>query len=107
MKTHFKGIRALKNEVLDSEEMITLIQNNPKAFFEQLEPDPIRIPWVYAIVVSIVGLGLLTSIILIGSIALSDGGKDAIPEILGVIATSAITGIVGLLAPSPINNAKD
>ena len=113
MKTTYRNLSNLKTEVIESEELLTQIQQQPKVFFEALEFNrpPIRVPWVFALIVSIIGLALVTSIIFIGIISITDpsetreGLKYApIPEIFGVIASSCIAAIAGLLAPSPIRN---
>ncbi|QHI37294.1 hypothetical protein IMCC3317_26730 [Kordia antarctica] len=117
MKTNYRHLSAFKDEVLASEEMLALIQNNPKEFFEKINQEPTKIPWVFALIVSIIGLAMIVSITFIGIITLSDphqitsetGESDLIiqiPQILGIIASSAIAAIAGLLAPSPINNTN-
>lgn len=115
MKTNYKHIRALKNDVLASEEILTFIQNNPREFFEKIEEDrpPIEIPWVFVIVLLIIGTALVLSIIYASQIALADPIKIKgefqvvkIPEIFGIVASSVIAAIAGLLAPSPIKNKE-
>ncbi|MGH1387261.1 hypothetical protein [Kordia sp.] len=113
MKTNYKHIKALKNEVLNSEEVLSFIQNNPREFFEKINQEPKRIPWIYALIISIIGLAFVISVIYIAVIALADphiiAGKAKsieIPDVLVVVASSSIAVLAGLLAPSPLSSQR-
>jgi len=57
-------------------------------------------PWVYRIVVSILGLVVLAS--LVGTIMLTIQDRST-PELLIALGSAAMGGLAGLLAPSPLN----
>lgn len=57
-------------------------------------------PWVYRIVVLILGLAVLAS--LVGTIMLTIQER-ATPELLIALGSAAMGGLAGLLAPSPMN----
>ena len=57
-------------------------------------------PWVYRIVVLILGLVALAS--LVGTIMLTIQ-DHATPELLIALGSAAMGGLAGLLAPSPMN----
>ena len=55
--------------------------------------------WIYRIVVTVLGLVMLSEIG--GSIALAMADKKAAPEILLALGSAAVGALAGLLAPSP------
>ena len=57
-------------------------------------------PWVYRIVVLILGLAVLAS--LLGTIILTIQDHST-PELLIALGSAAMGGLAGLLAPSPLN----
>jgi len=57
-------------------------------------------PWVYRIVVLILGLVVLAS--LVGTIMLTIQDRST-PELLIALGSAAMGGLAGLLAPSPMN----
>jgi len=57
-------------------------------------------PWVYRIVVLILGLVALAS--LVGTIMLAIQDRST-PELFIALASAAMGGLAGLLAPSPMN----
>ena len=57
-------------------------------------------PWIYGIVVLVLGLAVLAS--LVGTIILATDGH-ATPELLVALGSAAVGGLAGLLAPSPLN----
>ena len=57
-------------------------------------------PWVYRIVVLILGLVALAS--LVGTIMLTIQDRST-PELLIALGSAAMGGLAGLLAPSPLN----
>ena len=57
-------------------------------------------PWVYRIVVLVLGLAVLSS--LVGTIMLTIQDRST-PELLIALGSAAMGGLAGLLAPSPMN----
>ena len=57
-------------------------------------------PWVYRLVVLVLGLVALAS--LVGTILLTIQDRST-PELLIALGSAAMGGLAGLLAPSPIN----
>jgi len=57
-------------------------------------------PWIYRIVVLILGLVALAS--LVGAIMLTIQDRST-PELLIALGSAAMGGLAGLLAPSPMN----
>lgn len=57
-------------------------------------------PWVYRIVVLVLGLAVFAS--LIGAIILTIQDHST-PELLIALGSAAMGGLAGLLAPSPLN----
>jgi len=57
-------------------------------------------PWIYRVVVGV--LGLVVLVVVVGGILLAFfGGKD-VPQGILAIGSAAAGGLVGLLVPSPI-----
>lgn len=123
MKTSYRNLSTLKREIADSEELASMLKERPIEFFENLKfNNPVEKPWVFALIVSVIGLALVISIAFIGIISLSDPYETTtitngitekgtlvrqIPQVFGIIASSSIAAIAGLLAPSPIRNKKE
>ncbi len=89
MSTQKQSVKALATRVVN----VNLV-DAIKSMSVPLESDV----WIYRIVVAAVGLVLLTSVI--GIIALSMESKP-LPEVLVALASAALGGLTGLLAPSP------
>jgi hypothetical protein len=67
---------------------------------EQIPSDP----WIYRIVVGI--LGLLMLIVVVGALVLTmSGGKD-IPQGILALGSAAVGGLVGVLVPSPVGRTN-
>jgi len=61
-------------------------------------------PWIYRIVVGI--LGLVTLSVVIGALVLTmSSGKD-IPQGILALGSAAVGGLVGLLVPSPVGRSN-
>jgi len=56
--------------------------------------------WIYRIIVTALGLGVLASVV--GTIMLAMAGKST-PDVLVALGSAALGGLGGLLAPSPVN----
>jgi hypothetical protein len=69
-------------------------------FAQPLEGDP----WIYRIVVLVLGVAILGVIASALALTLTDG-KDAVPDVLIAIGTGALGALAGLLAPSPAGKA--
>ena len=84
----------------DPKEM-ALFKEDPVKYLEQLKP--IEKPWVFMTIVIMVGLVLFTSVVLGSYIILDapDSQSAKVPEFLVGIGSTALGGLVGLLAPSP------
>ena len=112
MKTTFRTLAKMHEEILKDDNLLSAIVANPKQFFENLEftKSPINIPWVFVIVVLVLGIALVLCLVYISQIASAGPvviGEQTqlreVPEIFGVIASAAIAAIAGLLVPSPLN----
>ncbi len=120
MKTRFKSVVAMQKEVTDSVELQDAIKNDPGNFFNNLEIiSPIKKPWVFITVVCIIGLALILCVVFMAVITLAEPNTIItmtegvvkkstlvveLPQIFGVIASTAIGAIAGLLVPSPVGN---
>ena len=102
MKTN--KITDLKKELGNSEVLKTEFLNNPIEFIQNIEvEEPIKNKTVFLTIIGIVGAVLLASIILGGIIIFksNDLNSAKVPEFLVSIGSTALGGLVGLLAPSP------
>tara|TARA_Y100000815_G_C13028005_1_gene382022 strand:+ start:233 stop:511 length:279 start_codon:yes stop_codon:yes gene_type:complete len=88
-----KSIADLKKQVAISPEF----EKDPKAFIEGLETS-LPVP-IFKVVVSIIGVVLLASIILVSIIIFKDG-NEKVPDFFIYIGSTALGALVGLLAPN-------
>ena len=61
-------------------------------------------PWIYRMVVGVLGLVVL-AVVIGGLVIQLQVGKD-IPQGILAIGSAAVGGLVGLLVPSPISNTR-
>ena len=108
----FDGARSadqLAKTIIDTPGVLAQIQVNPEETLKKLtEQAKSQVPrvlehdrWIYRVVVS--SLGLVTLIVVVGTITLSFGavGPTPIPDILTALGSAAIGALAGILAPSP------
>jgi len=57
--------------------------------------------WIYRMVVAVLGLTVVASVM--GTITLSIKGLPT-PDVLVALGSTAVGGLAGLLAPSPVNH---
>ncbi|MHC8393997.1 hypothetical protein ACYZT8_10050 [Pseudomonas sp. LB3P93] len=108
----FDGTRSadqLAKTIIDTPGVLAQIQANPEETLKKLsEQAKLQVPraleqdvWIYRVVVS--SLGLVTLLVVLGSIALSLGttGQVQIPDVLTALGSAAIGALAGILAPSP------
>jgi hypothetical protein len=69
------------------------------ATVETLTTKPLEDPWIYRIVVSMLGIVMLTG--MIGSLILAQSSSAQIPDIFLALGSAAVGALAGLLAPSP------
>ena len=60
-------------------------------------------PWIYRIVVGVLGL-LALSVVLGALVLMMFGGKD-IPQGILALGSAAVGGLVGLLVPAPVGRS--
>ncbi|HEY5122382.1 MAG TPA: hypothetical protein VIK14_01460 [Ignavibacteria bacterium] len=58
-----------------------------------------RVPWIYGIVVTSLGLVVILSVVFASILALN--GKSDTPQILIALGSTSVGALAGLLAPSP------
>ena len=107
----FRNLRELKNGLLASPELMEKFTDDPKGFVEEYLR-PIDIPYIFILVIAIVGLALFTALIFGGIIALEEPlqVKDPngtpmlisrdIPDFIIMIGSTALGALAGLLVPN-------
>lgn len=92
--------QVMKNIQSEPKEM-ALFKEDPVKYLEQIRP--IDKPWVFIIIVVMVGIVLFTSVVLGSFIIIKapDSQTAKVPEFLVGIGSTALGALVGLLAPSP------
>ena len=96
----YPSVMSFYRELDSSIELQKAIKKDPKkAFTEITIKDPMKNIQVFKYVISVVGIALFLTISFIG---ISTVMNYEVPEVLGIIASSLIAAIAGLLAPSPL-----
>jgi hypothetical protein len=84
--------------VADSPQLQAEVSKDPAAALRRLAAPLDSDPWIYRIVVLVLGLTILSVVATSFVLILSD---KSIPDILVAVGTGAIGAMAGLLAPSP------
>jgi hypothetical protein len=102
-----KSFDEFKKELETNQDLQRQFQENPINAVQQFQQqNPLQTDtWIYRIIVSALGLTVLT--IIVGVIVLMFNGKisddKTVPTIFTAIGSAAIGALAGLLAPSPRN----
>ena len=109
MAEELRSADQLAKTIIETPGVLAQIQTNPEATLKKLtEQAKQQVPRVleqdrviYRIVVA--SLGLVTLLVVIGTIALSFRATDTvqIPDVLTALGSAAIGALAGILAPSP------
>lgn len=92
-------VKDLLSKVQTDQEFRERLMQNPEAALRGLEDVPPQmLGWIYVGVIATLGVVVLAAII--GGIALSAAGKT-VPDSLVALGSTALGGLVGLLARSP------
>jgi hypothetical protein len=108
MQAEFRNINEFKKELVSNPELQQQFKDDPvKAVDVINQKSPLETdPWIYRIIVSALGITILSIIIgvivLIGTGRISD--DKGVPTILTAIGSAAIGALAGLLAPPPKSN---
>ncbi len=94
-----RTVRDLLTRVQEDPNFREQLMQNPEAVLRGIEDVPPQmLGWIYVGVIATLGVVVLAAII--GGIALSAAGK-AVPDSLIALGSTALGGLVGLLARSP------
>lgn len=86
--------------IIREESSIRFIAKGNKMSAGAIVPQYTTDPWIYRMVVGVLGLAVLA--VVIGGIILAiTSGKD-VPQGILAIGSAAVGGLVGLLVPSPL-----
>jgi len=101
-----RSAEELVRRVTENQQLVDEVKTDPTATLQRVANQVVRDlppalqsdPWIYRIVVLVLGLALLSA--LAGAIILS-AQKIPIPETLTALGSAAVGALAGLLAPSP------
>lgn len=106
-----RSAEELVRRVSQNQQLADQVRADPAATLQRVAeqvvrelPPPLQSdPWIYRIVVLVLGLSVLSA--LIGAIYLS-AQKLPIPETLTALGSAAVGALAGLLAPSPAQRSS-
>ena len=106
-----RSVDELVKRVTESRQLVEELKADPTTTLQRVASQVVRDippaletdPWIYRIVVLVLGLAVLLA--LIGAILLS-AWNLAIPETLTALGSAAVGALAGLLAPSPAQRSR-
>lgn len=106
-----RSAEELVRRVTENQQLVDEVKTDPTTTLQRVASQVVRDippalqsdPWIYRIVVLVLGLSVLSA--LIGAIILS-AQKLPIPETLTALGSAAVGALAGLLAPSPSQRAS-
>ncbi len=103
MAQQFRLAQDMADAVASNAQLQEQIRQNPAAALQNLAAPVLQTDaWIYRIVVTVLGLGMLATIIAVCLLAAYD---KKTPDGVIAIGSAAVGALAGLLAPSPVSQS--